>query len=160
MAVNKKYVLSTEISVKRLTHSYQEDLERISWNIRSTDTPTFVDGKWIWPTGEKGPTAVESVQSTTFPLRLTHSYAPTLDYSSTTIFSSEQTSTIISVSTEQSFLTELMSTAPMLNDTVVNDDPVVVLADISSVLYEDSQSSLPGKDKMIICIGHLGPILS
>ena len=140
MTSNKSDVMPTEISVYRLTHSYQEDLERISWDIRSTDASNFVNGKWIWPTDQrKTPTTVEP---STFPLRLTHAYAPTYDYTSKV--STEQSSSTTTTWTEQTFSTE--TTTQGSNETVVNDDPVVALADISAVLYEDSQSSVPGLD--------------
>ena len=140
MTFNKSDEMAPEKSVYRLTHSYQEDLERISWDIRSTDASNFVDGNWIWPTDRRTtPTTVES-----FPVRLTHAYAPTYDSTTATKVLTEQISSTTTTWTEQTFSTDTPTQTS--NETVVNDDPVVVLADISGVLYEDSQSSVPGLD--------------
>ena len=123
--------LTTELNVDnlhdRLTHSY-DDLQRISWSLRSTDPSNLVHGEWIWPSdpNENG--------ASPFPARLTHSYDPTSG--------AEDRATTFSTTTSTLMTSVTSNMNDFLSTTVVRDDePLVVLADVSGVLYDSSQSS-------------------
>jgi hypothetical protein len=143
---------STVASVfQRLTHSFEEDLQRISWIVRPTTDPSTSEG-WIWPNDDHA-------KSTTFHSRLTHSYDPTVEDRVT--FSTVSTSTALQITSQyvspsefslkkfESTFTEstnemtLTETTAEPMETVV-DAPTVALADMSSILFDTTESSLPG----------------
>ena len=132
MTSNDSESLTTELSVdnnshRRLTHSYNDpnDLQRISWNLRSTtDSSNLVHGEWIWPSdpNESG--------ASPFPARLTHSYDPSSG--------EEDRATTFSTTT---FSTTNMNDFSSTTTVVRDDEPLVVLADVSGVLYDSSESN-------------------
>ena len=138
----------------RLTHSFQEDLQRISWIVRPTDPTNSVGGSdWIWPNDDP----------TTFHSRLTHSYDPTAKDRVT--FSTVSTSTSAAFQTTSEFsstskfvltkfettLTEptLTEATSEMTETVV-DEPFVALDDMSPILFDNSESSFPGSNLSFI----------
>jgi hypothetical protein len=147
MSSSESSSLPTEFDVdnlhQRLTHSYedQNDLQRISWTLRSTDPSNLIHGEWIWPSDPNDNGA------SPFPARLTHSYDPASGV--------EDRATTFSTTTSTLMTSSASTTTDFWSTTVVRDDePVVVLADVSGVLYDSSQSSnTPGYvgSKLLYC---------